>query len=107
MKYAPAALTAGAVEGEDDLSLRRLRLDDEDEDLVADTESRRPLGLEAVHFVRGDDAFGLGANVDENSLSIAADHDAFDDLAAAEFGVGGLGFEEGGHRVLLPRRALQ
>ena len=107
LKDAPAALSASTVEREDDLSLGRLRLDDEDEDFIADAETGRAFGLKAVHFVRRDDAFGLGADVYENRLSIAADDHAFDDLATAEFGVGGLGFEEGGHRVLLPRRALQ
>src|SRR5438105_2935424 len=107
LKDTPAALSAGAVAREDNLSLRRLRLDDEDQDLVAEAKTGRAFRLKAVHFVWWDDAFGLGANINENSLSIGADDDAFDDLATAEFGVGSLGFEEGCHRVLLPRRALQ
>src|SRR5206468_12481832 len=52
LKDAPAALSASTVEREDDLSLGRLRLDDEDEDFIADAETGRAFGLKAVHFVR-------------------------------------------------------
>ena len=44
LEDAPAALAAGAVEGEDDLSFLRFRLDDEDEDLVAGVEPDGPSG---------------------------------------------------------------
>ena len=61
----------------------------------------RAFGLQAVHFVRGDDAFGLGADVYEDPISVGADHGAFDDFAAPDLRVGGgLFIQEGGHGVL-------
>ena len=58
--------------------------------------------LKAVHLLGRDDAFGFGADVYEDAVSIGADDDAFDDLAAAELRVGGgLCFEEGRHGVFV------
>ena len=98
LEDAPAPLAAGAVEREDDLAFLRFRLDDEDEDLVAGVEAGGAFGLKAVHLLWRDDAFGLGADVYEDAVSIGTDDDAFDDLAAAQLRVGGrLCFEEGRH----------
>ena len=99
LQHAPAALAAGPVHGEDDLPLRRLRLQDEDERLVAVFQFGRALRLQAVHLAGRDDSFGLGAYINQYSISVSADDRAFDDLPAPQLRVGsGLCFEKGGHR---------
>ncbi len=99
LQHAPAALAAGPVHGEDDLPLRRLRLQDEDEDLVPVVQLGSALRLKAVHLAGRDDSFRLGADVNQYSISVSADDRAFDDLPAPQLRVGsGLCLEKGGHR---------
>ncbi len=100
LEYAPAAFAAGAVQGEDDLSFVRFGLDHGDKNLVAVVEARCALRLQALHFVGRDDAFGLGADVNQDAVPVSANYRPFNDLAAPDFGVGGgLFIEERGHRV--------
>ena len=99
---APLALEAGAAQGQDDVALLRLGLEDVDEDDVADVEGRRRLGVATVELAVRDDAFALGADVDEDLVLVDADDVAFDDVAVAEaLDVGVLLGEE-----LLHRRRL-
>jgi hypothetical protein len=104
LKDAPAALAPRAVQGEDDLPLLGLRLDDEDEDLVAAVEAGRALRLQAMHFVRRDNALRLCANIDEDPISVCADDYPLNDFAAAKFGIGGRFFFQkgchGGHGLV-------
>src|SRR6185503_1385945 len=62
---APLALEAGAAEREDRVALLGLRLEDVDEDRVADGELRLALGVAAVELAVADDTLGLRADVDE------------------------------------------
>ena len=73
LKDAPALLTAGAVQGEDDLAVRGLRLEDKDKRLFAHLQAGCALRLEAPHLVGGYDALGLGADVDQDTVAIGAD----------------------------------
>jgi len=69
-------------------------------------QARRAFRLETVHLMGGHDALRFCSNIYENAVSISADYYAFDDLATAEFRVGGgFFFEEGRHGLLLSWRA--
>ena len=57
---APLALEAGAAEREDDVAFGRLRLQDVDEDRVADVERRLALAVATEQLAVADDAFALG-----------------------------------------------
>ena len=81
---APLALEAGAAEREDDVALRRLRLEDVDQDDVADAELRLRLGVATVQLAVADHALGLGADVDQDLVLVDPDDGAFDDVAVLE-----------------------
>ncbi len=81
---APLALETGAAEREDDVALGRLRLEDVDEDGVADVEGRLALAMAAVELAVADDALALGADVDEDLVLVDADDVALDDVAVLE-----------------------
>ena len=81
---APLALEAGAAEREDDVALGRLRLEDVDEDGVPDLELGLALGVAAEQLAVADDAFALGADVDEDLVLVDADDRALDDVAVLE-----------------------
>ena len=59
------------------------RLNNEDEHLVAGVEAGGAFRLKAVHLAGGHDAFGLGADIHEDPISIGSDNYALDYLAAA------------------------
>ena len=63
MKDAPALLAAGAVHREDNLAIRRLRLDDEDKDLLPYLQLGGSFRLERIHLIGGDDTLRLGADI--------------------------------------------
>src|SRR4029079_9066090 len=56
---APLALEAGAAQREDRVAFLRLRLEDVDEDRVADGQLGLRLGMAPVELAVADDAFGL------------------------------------------------
>ena len=94
----PAFLAAGAVEGDDAVAFGAHRLEDHDADGVAGLQAALALDAHGEHLALGDDGLGLGADIDDDAVGRGAHDDAFDDLAAAEAaGLGGLGFEKGGH----------
>ena len=70
---APLALEPGAAQRQDRVALLRLRLEDVDEDRVADVEIGLGLGVAAVQLTVADDALGLGADVDEHLVLVDAD----------------------------------
>src|SRR3954452_22353100 len=76
---APLALEAGAAKRQDDVALLRLRLEDVHENRVADRELRLRLGVAAIELAVADDAFALGADVDEDLVLVDSDDLAFDD----------------------------
>src|SRR5438105_1265204 len=85
---APLPLEAGATEREDGVSLRRLWLQDVDEDLVADLD----LGSRVVavttttsdELAMGDDTLALAPEVDQDLVRIDADHGSLDHVAMLE-----------------------
>ena len=81
---APLALEAGAAERQDGVALVRLRLEDVDEDRVADAQLRLRLGVAAVQLAVADHAFRLGADVDEDLVLVDAHDGALDDVAVLE-----------------------
>ena len=81
---APLPLEAGATEREDGVALLRLRLEDVDEDGVADRELGLRLGMPPVELAVADDAFALGADVDEDLVLVDPDDLALDDVAVLE-----------------------
>ena len=81
---APLALEAGAAQREDRVALLRLGLEDVHEDDVADGQLRLALGMAAVELAVADDAFGLGADVDEDLVLVDPDDGALDDVAVLE-----------------------
>ena len=70
---APLALEAGAAERQDDVALGRLGLEDVDEDRVADGELRLALAVATEQLAVADDAFALGADVDEDLVLVDPD----------------------------------
>ena len=81
---APLALETGAPQGEDRVALLGLRLEDVDENDVADGELGLALGMAAVQLTVADDALGLCPDVDEDLVLIDADDRPFDDVAVLE-----------------------
>ena len=81
---APLALEPGAAQRQDDVALRRLRLEDVDEDRVADGQGRLALAVATEQLAVADDAFALGADVDEDLVLVDADDLAFDDITVLE-----------------------
>ena len=86
---APLALEAGPSQREDRVALRRLGLEDVDEDLVADLDLRAGLvavsGTAPVHQLAvADDALALATEVDEDLVRIDADDGALDHVAVLE-----------------------
>ena len=81
---APLALEAGPPQRQDDVALLRLRLEDVDEDGVADRERGLRLGVPAVELAVRDDAFALGADVDEDLVLVDPDDGPLDDVAVLE-----------------------
>ena len=104
---APLPLEARSAEREDHVALRRLRLQDVDQDGVAHRQRGGGLGVAAVELAVADDAFALRPDVDQDLVAVDSDDRAFDDVAvleAADLGIllgqellhrGGLG--AGGH----------
>ena len=86
LEDAPAVLAAGAVHGEDDLALVGLRLDDGDENFIADVKGGCSLGV-GVHLPRGDDSFRLGADIYKDPIPVGTDDGTFDDFAAPQLPV--------------------
>ena len=62
----------------------RLRLEDVDEDGVADGQLRLALGVAAVELAVADDALGLRADVDEDLVLVDPDDGALDDVTVLE-----------------------
>src|ERR671919_773347 len=86
---APLALEASAAQREDRVALRRLRLEDVDEDLAADLDLGAGLvaiaAAAAVHELAvADDPLALATEVDEDLVGIDAHHRALDDIAVLE-----------------------
>ena len=69
---APLALESGAAEREDDVALRRLRLEHVHEDRVADVERGLGLAVAPEELAVADDAFALGADVDKDLVLVDA-----------------------------------
>src|SRR4029079_9292653 len=102
---APLALEPGAPQREHDVCLGRLRLEDVDEDCVADVQRRLGLGVATEQLAVADDALALGADVDQDLVLVDADHRALDDVAVLEaLDVGVLLGEELLHRRRLGAR---
>src|SRR4029079_14385169 len=70
---APLALEAGPAEREDHGALGRLGLEHVHQDDVADGEGRLGLGVAPEQLAVADDAFALGADVDQDLVLIDAD----------------------------------
>ena len=81
---APLALETGAAERQDDVALGRFGLEDVDEDGVADGQLRLALAVTTEQLAVADDAFALGADVDEDLVLVDADDLALDDVAVLE-----------------------
>ena len=81
---APLALETGAAERQDDVALGRLRLEDVDEDRVADRQLRLAFAVATEQLAVADDAFALGADVDEDLVLVDADDLALDDVTVLE-----------------------
>ena len=81
---APLALEAGTAQRQDRVALRRLRLQDVDEDRVADGQRGLALAVATEQLAVADDAFGLGADVDEDLVLVDAHDVAFDDVTVLE-----------------------
>ena len=82
---APLALEAGAAQRQDDVALGRLRLEDVDEDGVADRRAAGwPSRVAAEQLAVADDAFALGADVDEDLVLVDPDDGALDHVAVLE-----------------------
>ncbi len=81
---APLALEAGAAQRQDDVALGRLGLEDVDEDRVADGQLRLALAVATEQLAVADDAFALGADVDEDLVLVDADDLALDDVTVLE-----------------------
>ncbi len=81
---APLALQAGPAQREDDVALRRLGLQDVDEDGVADGELRLCFRVPPVELAIAHDAFTLGADVDQDLVLVDPNHDSFHDIAVLE-----------------------
>src|SRR4029078_6025347 len=81
---APLALEAGPAEREDDVALRRLGLEDVDEDDVTDVEGGLALAVTTEQLAVADHALGLGADVDEDLVLVDPDDRAVDDVAVLE-----------------------
>ena len=81
---APLALQAGAAERQDDVALGRLGLEDVDQDRVADGQLRLALAMATEQLAIADDAFALGADVDQDLVLVDPDDLALDDIAVLE-----------------------
>ena len=81
---APLALEAGAAEREDDMALGRLRLQDVDEDDIADRDLRLRLPVAPKELAVADHALRLGADVDEDLVLVDTDNGPFDHVAMLE-----------------------
>ncbi len=81
---APLALETGAAERQDDVALRRFRLEDVDQDRVADGELRLTFAVATEQLAVADDALALGADVDEDLVLVDADDLAFDHVTVLE-----------------------
>ena len=81
---APLALEAGAAQRQDRVALGRLRLEDVDEDGVADVERGCLAAVATEELAVADDALALGADVDEDLVLVDADDGALDDVAVLE-----------------------
>ncbi len=80
----PGRLRPRPAQAEDDVALLVLGLEDVDLDLVPGLEVDR-VGLAAEpELLVGDDALGLGADVDENLVRVHPDNDSVDDVAVVE-----------------------
>ena len=82
---APGALVLGALLGQDQAAFLVLLLEDQGLDLVADLDD---LGRVDVvldrELARGDDTFGLVADVEQDLVPVDLDDDALDDVAVVE-----------------------
>src|SRR5207249_3522863 len=67
------------------------------EDGIADMNGGDVLGSERAHLVSGNDALGLGADVDQDGLPVDLHHRAFYDVAPTEAARGLLAEEEFRH----------
>src|SRR3954463_8292581 len=81
---APLALEAGASQGQDDVALGRLRLEDVDQDDVADVEGGLALAMATEQLAVADDALGLRTDVDEDLVLVDAHDRAIDDITVLE-----------------------
>ena len=81
---APLALQAGAAKRQDDVALGRFGLEDVDEDGVPDRQLRLTLAVATEQLAVADDAFALGADVDEDLVLVDADDLALDDVTVLE-----------------------
>src|SRR4051794_40372291 len=81
---APLALQPRSAQRQDDVALRRLGLQDVDEDRVADREGRLRLGVATEELAIADDALALGADVDEDLVLVDPHDVAFDDVTVLE-----------------------
>ena len=81
---APLSLQAGSAKRQDDVALRRLGLQDVHEDGVADIQGGLPLTVPTEQLAVTDDAFALGADVDEDLVLVDADDLTFDHVAVLE-----------------------
>ena len=66
------------------MALGRLRLQDVDQDRVADGERRRRLGVPPVQLTIADDPFALRADVDQDLVAVDAHDRALDHVAVLE-----------------------
>ena len=81
---APLALEPGPAQGEDRVALLGFRLQHVDEDYVPDRQLRSGFGMPTVELAVGDDTLALGADVDEDLVSIDPNDCAFDDVTVLE-----------------------
>ena len=84
LESSPALFLAGSVDRNDRLALLVFRLDDEDEDRLPDIEGALLVIRQAGEFARGDYAFRLRSDVDENLITVDAHDDAIHDIAIFE-----------------------
>src|SRR4029078_494047 len=80
----PLALEAGATEREDDVALRRLRLEDVDQDDVTDAQLGLRLRVAPVELPVADHALGLRADVDQDLVLVDPDDLALPDVTVLE-----------------------
>src|SRR3954454_1370609 len=84
LKLAPRALLAGAVEREDRMALVVLGLHNRHEHRVTYLHGVALFLRKALKLMAGDNALGLGSDIDEDFVATELHYGAFDDVAMLE-----------------------